>query len=215
MGYHDRHSGLIPPEKIAGIKVVIIGVGGIGSPAALALAKMGVQQLDVWDFDSVEEPNIGTQLYGPRGVGRPKVQALKLILRDLAPWCDVTMHATRVTGEERLDADVGVLALDSLPARRQCYPALTRCKLIVDPRMGAEALTVRCFSPETGERWWLKTLDRNPLEAPCTAKATGYTGMIAGGFVAGAVANWVRGQVIPEFHMDLRYLTTHTVREEK
>src|SRR4030067_1181879 len=71
--------------------VTIVGAGGIGSPTALAVAKMGVKDLMVIDFDRVEAHNVPNQvLYPPDGVGELKVV---LLARELAHLSSVDILA--------------------------------------------------------------------------------------------------------------------------
>src|SRR3989304_1851615 len=75
-----RQLELVPPEALE-TPVAVVGCGGIGSFAALALAKMGCRHLTLYDDDKVEEHNLPNQLYRPADVGRPKAEALAEIVR--------------------------------------------------------------------------------------------------------------------------------------
>lgn len=72
-------------------KILVIGLGGLGCPAALALAESGAGTLGLMDFDRVELSNLHRQiLYGVRDVGRPKVEAASEFLRTRFPRTKVT-----------------------------------------------------------------------------------------------------------------------------
>src|ERR1035437_9086780 len=74
--FHMRQLGLIDPEKLQ-MPIAIIGAGSIGSWTALALLKLGCSDVTVFDFDKVEEHNIGSQIYTMADIGKDKTQALK------------------------------------------------------------------------------------------------------------------------------------------
>lgn len=90
------------PEQLARLgsaRVGIAGTGGLGSNAALMLARSGVEDLLLIDHDVVEPSNLNRQQFWPRHVGRPKVEALAELLRELNP------HIRLELSSARLDAD--------------------------------------------------------------------------------------------------------------
>ena len=201
-----RFSTLLPLEKLANLNVTIVGVGGIGAPAALAIAKMGVASMTLWDSDKVEEVNQGPQMYGRRALNRPKVQALAAHLRDQAPWTEVKTRVALFEQREGERHDVLVTAVDSLHARRGIWEMVQgQFSLLVDPRMGAETLTIKAVEACVDEEWYADTLEGTALPAVCTEKSLFGTGLIAGGWVAQTIACWVRGKLHnKEFAVDLR-----------
>ena len=76
-----RQLDILQPDDLVR-PITIIGVGGIGSPVALALTKMGCRRLTLFDPDTIEPHNLPNQLYRLRDVGRPKVEALADLLRE-------------------------------------------------------------------------------------------------------------------------------------
>jgi molybdopterin/thiamine biosynthesis adenylyltransferase len=109
-------------DALAGARVAIVGVGGLGCPAALYLAASGVGRITLVDADSVTTSNLHRQvLYGPGDVGHLKVQAAATALARIAPWCDIEPMAERVTAENAVAAlsghDVIVDGTDTFPSR--------------------------------------------------------------------------------------------------
>ena len=214
-----RFRDVLPLERLANLDVLVVGAGGIGAPAVLALAKMGLTRIRIVDLDTVDEANTGTQLHGPRQVHRAKVASLTDLVGRQAPWCEIVGTRARLdetSAAAHLPADVVILAVDSLAARKALWAAARgRCRLLVDPRMGAESLSVYAVTPGD-EGWYAPTLEGKPYEAPCTARATFPCGLIAGALVAQTIGLWLRDALDKgELHFDLKYLETiGTSRDE-
>jgi adenylyltransferase/sulfurtransferase len=95
--------------KLGRARMLIVGLGGLGCPAALYLGTSGVGRLVLNDFDRVDESNLPRQiLYGPDDVGALKVEAAKKRLLALNPELEVTCLAERLDGAA-LDAAVGAV----------------------------------------------------------------------------------------------------------
>lgn len=84
--------------------VLVVGAGGLGSPALLYLAAAGVGRIGIVDFDAVDVTNLHRQvLYGVADVGKPKLDAASARLRDLNPFVELVTHATRLTSANALE----------------------------------------------------------------------------------------------------------------
>ncbi len=122
-------------QKLLSSRVLIVGAGGLGSPAALYLAAAGVGTLGIADFDDVEASNLQRQIiHTTRDLGRPKVFSAAAKLRDLNPDVKVVPHPLRLTSANALDLlaayDVVVDASDNFPTR---YLANDACVLLGKP----------------------------------------------------------------------------------
>jgi len=109
-------------ERLRNGSVLIVGVGGLGSPASLYLAAAGVGRIGLVDDDRVDESNLQRQvLYDTRSLGAPKLDVAADRLTALNPHVRVTAHATRLTSENALeilrDYDVVVDGSDNFPTR--------------------------------------------------------------------------------------------------
>ena len=91
-------------RRLKAARVMLIGVGGLGSPIALYLAAAGVGHIGIIDDDVVDTSNLQRQvLFGTRDVGKPKVGAAQARLRDLNPHVDVATFHARLTSTNALD----------------------------------------------------------------------------------------------------------------
>jgi len=100
--------GVEGQKKLKAASVLLIGAGGLGSPAALYLAAAGVGHLGLVDFDVVDLTNLQRQvLYGVSDVGRSKVESARDRIADLNPHVRLTTHDTRLTSSNALEIFAG------------------------------------------------------------------------------------------------------------
>lgn len=100
-------------EKLKQSSVLLVGMGGLGSPLGLYLAAAGVGRLGLLDFDRVTTSNLQRQvLYGDDDVERPKVEAAAERLRALNPHVEIEQHPIRGAAANILDliADYDIVA---------------------------------------------------------------------------------------------------------
>jgi molybdopterin/thiamine biosynthesis adenylyltransferase/rhodanese-related sulfurtransferase len=125
---YSRH--LLIPEvgeegqlKLLDSKVLLIGAGGLGSPASLYLAAAGVGRIGIVDADVVDESNLQRQIvHSTESLGEPKVESAKSAIEALNPDVEVVAYKERLTSEniERILADgwdVIVDGADNFPTR--------------------------------------------------------------------------------------------------
>jgi adenylyltransferase/sulfurtransferase len=124
---YSRHT-LIPEVgeegqlKLLDSKVLLIGAGGLGSPAALYLAAAGVGTLGIIDSDVVDRSNLQRQiLHTEDRIGEPKVDSAEQTLKALNPDVTIVKYRERLTSENVLDVisgyDVIVDGTDNFPTR--------------------------------------------------------------------------------------------------
>ena len=96
--------GVPGQEKLKAARVLLIGAGGLGSPAALYLAAAGVGTLGLVDFDNVDVTNLQRQiLHGTKDVGRPKLVSARERLADVNPHVRLETYETALTSKNALD----------------------------------------------------------------------------------------------------------------
>ncbi|MGH3476525.1 MAG: adenylyltransferase/sulfurtransferase MoeZ [Nocardioidaceae bacterium] len=92
--------GMDGQKRLKNARVLVIGAGGLGSPALMYLAAAGVGTLGVVDFDTVDESNLQRQIiHGQSDVGRSKAESAKESVAEVNPYVRVVVH------DERLDND--------------------------------------------------------------------------------------------------------------
>ena len=183
----------------------ILGCGAIGSSAAVQLCRMGGEIFNLYDFDMVEEANIGVSQYTQDDIGKYKVNALEDHLTNISP--SVTAH----TNNERFtqyaptgnDRDIIILGFDSMESRLEAVniicnkiiPKEYQPKCIIDGRMGAEHYQQYIISEPTISKYkkhWYP--DDSASQEPCNAKATCYCSNMSGSFIANAVRKIIMEQ---------------------
>ncbi len=152
-------------EKLLAAKVLIIGAGGLGSPAALYLASAGIGTIGIVDSDKVELNNLQRQIvHSMKNVGRAKAESAKERLAEINTDVEVTSYNRRLTSTNILDAireyDIIVDGSDNFPTR---YLVNDACVLSNKPlshggifRFDGQAITIlpgksacyRCLFPE-------------------------------------------------------------------
>jgi sulfur-carrier protein adenylyltransferase/sulfurtransferase len=96
--------GLDGQRRLKAARVLLVGAGGLGSPAALYLAAAGVGTLGIVDFDVVDVTNLQRQvLHGTAKIGRSKLESARERIADLNPHVKVESFETRLTSENALD----------------------------------------------------------------------------------------------------------------
>jgi len=109
-------------ERLKAAKVLLVGAGGLGSPASLYLAAAGVGRLGLVDFDVVEESNLQRQiLYGQSDIGRPKLAAASDRLAEANPLIEIVAHQEKLTSNNALRLlegyDLVIDGSDNFPTR--------------------------------------------------------------------------------------------------
>ena len=109
-------------ERLKAGRVLLVGAGGLGSPAALYLAAAGVGTLGLVEFDAVDESNLQRQiLYGASDVGRPKLEVAVERLAEINPLVRAVPHAGRLDLDNALELvsayDLVLDGSDNFPTR--------------------------------------------------------------------------------------------------
>jgi len=206
-----RQIDILNPNEIL-YPVTLIGCGGIGSPTALNLAKVGCKNIVLVDPDIVEEHNLPNQLFRFSDVEKKKTEALRDLLLDFSD-CDVKLIPEFFKDQEL--SGVVISGLDTMSARQDVWSKVKfnlEVPLYIDGRIGAEIVQVFTIRPSQIEDIELYEShlfsDEEGVELPCTARAIIYTGFVAGGLIVSQFKKWLREEQFYSYlSFDLKTMT--------
>ncbi|NUT50375.1 MAG: adenylyltransferase/sulfurtransferase MoeZ [Saccharothrix sp.] len=96
--------GVDGQKRLKNAKVLVVGAGGLGSPALLYLAAAGIGTLGVVDFDVVDESNLQRQIiHGQSDIGKPKAESARDSVAEINPFVKVVLHQVALDSDNVLD----------------------------------------------------------------------------------------------------------------
>ena len=195
-----RQLDIVSPAKLALIKPTMIGVGGLGSPTAMGLAKMGVKEFTIYDDDVVDEHNAPNQMYSLLDIGRPKVDAITEVIESMGGG--VTKKQERYLGQNL--SDMVIVTVDNMLGRSRVWDKVKHnpnVPLLIDARMGAEEGRIFAINPRDEEhiKLYENSLysDEEAVELPCTAQAIIYNTFMIGALVCRLVKGFANSENLP------------------
>lgn len=150
MNQFARTEQLIGPENLSLIrhsKVAVFGLGAVGSFVTEALARTGVGNFDLIDFDRVDMSNLNRQIYALHStIGEEKATLAYKRVKDIHPGCKVQAHKSFVNSDSlgnllRPDMDVVVDAIDGLNSKVNLIVCARQMNLDIVSSMGAGGRT--------------------------------------------------------------------------
>ena len=206
---------IIDMDLLPNVPIHVIGAGGIGSMTTLLLAKMGAQNITVYDFDDLEDHNISNQTYHFDDVGKPKVEALRDLIHAMEGF-EINIHNEKFTGEEEDLSGIVVIGVDNMAARKEIYENLSvnfsqRVDLLIDARMGAQTMEIipLSFLSEDSRSKYEGRLfsDQEAMDLPCTERAIIYNTAGIGAMIGNMVRKHLAGELSVTTHYIFDYQT--------
>ena len=160
--------GMTGQKRLKNAKVLVIGAGGLGSPALLYLAAAGVGTLGIAEFDTVDESNLQRQvIHGVSDIDKPKGQSAKESIVEINPYVEVVLHPERLDNDNVFDVfegyDLIVDGTDNFATRYLVNDAAYFLKIpyvwgsiyrfdgqasVFAPMLGDDLPCYRCLYPE-------------------------------------------------------------------
>lgn len=194
---YARQKDLVPGDKIKDIQITVIGTGAIGRQCSIQLATMGAVNLNIIDFDTVEEANLGAQGFYEQDLKKQKVEAVKEVCQQINSSC--VINAINAKFNKFMDLGINNVVfccVDSIDTRKQIFEAIgNQVRLFIDGRMSAEFGRVFCVFDEKSNDFYKTQLfpQREAFNGSCTAKTTIYASNIISGWMVSQFAKWLRG----------------------
>lgn len=221
----SRFSGTEWYNEIQKQRVILAGLGGIGSYVSYNLARMNIAALLMYDDDVVEQVNMSGQLYCKEDVGKTKVDAMANMITRYTTMSNIYAIRNKFTSASEA-GDIMICGFDSMTARRTFFTAWNnhvmakpeeeerhKC-LFLDGRLSIDTLQVFCI---TGENNWAMAeyadkylfSDAEAEETQCSLKQTTYLACMIGSFIVNLFTNFVADLLNPVIPYDLPFLTEY------
>lgn len=185
--------------------VMVLGQGGIGSWVSLLLSRIGTA-LHIFDMDSYEVHNMTGQIVKLSNIGTPKVEAMRQVINEFSPNCDVTSYNLKYDNNSPSN-DITICGFDNMTARKVAFNNWKEYVAIQpddkketcffqDGRLLAEHLQIFSIPgdrPDLIERYEKEFLfeDSEVSEVECTFKQTSHCAAMIASHMVGFLTNWV------------------------
>ena len=220
----SRFSGTEWFEKIREKRIIVAGIGGIGSNLVFQLARLGVAGLTIYDHDVVEEGNMSGQMFGESNIGQYKVTAISDIVARFNNVCPILSIPDFFTSSTTT-GDIMMCGFDSMEARKSFFYAWKRhvgnvpieyqknC-LYLDGRLSIDTLQIFCIR---GDDYYNRNRYENEFlfkdeEADatvCSMKQTTYMACMIATMMANLFVNFVANSIDPAIPYALPFLTQY------
>lgn len=194
---YTRHLGIFNPHKHP-LTATVVGCGAIGSFVSVGLAKMGVKDQNLFDFDTVEQENLAVQLHTKSSLGKNKAKATMAMIEDMCP------EKSGITTFEKWDGqaiktDVLVSAVDSLEVRKAIWDSVkydSAVKILLDARIGGQFIRTYAIDPTSPKdiKAYDATFPKGDMkgsELPCTERGVMDVSMFAAAILINQLRRWI------------------------
>lgn len=204
---YTRQNGIINIKAYRDNKIAIIGCGAIGSFTAISLAKMGLTNFFLVDFDIVEEHNIPNQFFGVSDIGKNKVDSTIKYMREFNPECNIHTHIGKFTSKLGFDkSKIVISCVDNMETRRLIFNTAQKDKnvqLLIDGRMNGLQAQIYAIDMTNGQEIGLyqNTLfgDNEAVQGRCTERSILFTVLGIASFICNQIVKGLTGKTINNY----------------
>lgn len=219
-----RFSGAEWFKEIQKARIIIAGIGGIGSNVAFQLARMVPANLTLYDDDNVEVVNMAGQLYSYSDIGKCKVNAIADMIYDYTSMKQVLAVQSKFTSDKE-PGDIMICGFDNMRARRTFFNSWcnhisdksveerAKC-LYLDGRLSMDTLQILCirgddqYNIDRYKREFLFT-DYEADATICSMKQTTYLACMIGSLMVNLFTNFIANSLNPIIPYDLPFFTEY------
>lgn len=219
-----RFSGASWFDKIQKSRVIIAGIGGIGSNVAFQLARMAPANITLYDEDIVERVNMAGQLYSTNDIGQRKVDAIASMISAYTLAKQVNAVPSKFTDNTEA-GDIMICGFDNMAARKIFYNSWKRhvqtltpdsrvkC-LFLDGRLSIDTLQIFCIQGDdkiSMDRYETEFLfsDFQAEHTVCSMKQTTYLACMIGSLMVNLFTNFIANSLNPVIPYDLPFFTEY------
>jgi molybdopterin/thiamine biosynthesis adenylyltransferase len=193
--------------KVQEKRIILAGLGGIGSYVSLFLSRLNPKQIILFDYDKVDSSNLGGQLYSKSHIGNYKVTSAVENMMEFSNYSHIIAYSNPY--ESSITEDIMICGFDNMAARKQFFEAwLNHVRnsehpencLFIDARLNAEEFQIFCIqgkdsnSINTYRREYLFT-DNIVQEPICSYKQTSHIAAMLAAFVVNYVTIFCMNEV--------------------
>lgn len=219
-----RFSGASWFDEIQKSRVIIAGIGGIGSNVAFQLARMAPANITLYDEDIVERVNMAGQLYSTNDIGQRKVDAIASMISAYTLTKQVNAVPSKFTDSTEA-GDIMICGFDNMAARKTFYNSWKRhvqtltpdsrakC-LFLDGRLSIDTLQIFCIQGDdkvSMDRYETEFLffDFQAEHTVCSMKQTTYLACMIGSLMVNLFTNFIANSLNPIIPYDLPFFTEY------
>lgn len=219
-----RFSGAEWFNEIQKARIIVAGIGGIGSNVAFQLARMIPANLTLYDDDNVEMVNMAGQLFSNNNIGESKVDAIANMIYSYTSMKQVLAIKDKFTLDKE-PGDIMICGFDNMRARKTFFNSWcnhisnksieerSKC-LYLDGRLSMDTLQILCIKGD--DQYNIDRYEREFLFADyeadatvCSRKQTTYLACMIGSLMVNLFTNFIANSLHPVIPYDLPFFTEY------